>query len=68
MDVPFKPRQRVRLVRDVLPVASGSEGVVIGYHKCDPPTFVLAFEEGLLSDLSADDLVASEDVDPGAAG
>jgi hypothetical protein len=61
MELPFKPRERVRLARDVPPVDAGSEGVVIGYHNSQPLTYVVAFEEGMLSGLSPDDLVAGDE-------
>ena len=61
MEIPFKPRQRVRLVRDIPPVGAGSDGVVIGYYNREPPTYVVSFEQGLLSDRAPDDLVSSEE-------
>jgi hypothetical protein len=43
----FSLHERVRLVGDGLPVAPGSVGVVIGFYRRDPVSYLVTFEEGV---------------------
>ena len=61
MEIPFKPRQRVRLVREVPPVGAGSEGVVIGYYNREPPTCVVAFDGGRVFEVRYEHLEAADE-------
>ena len=43
----FSLHERVRLIADALPVEPGAVGVVIGFYRRDPVSYLVAFEDGV---------------------
>jgi hypothetical protein len=52
----YRPQDRVRLARHVDDLGAGTEGVVVGAYRREPPTYLVTLEDGQQRALAADDL------------